>query len=508
MPAIKDHSAHSRRGASSTRSPGSHARRDRPRSTGSAGGWRTTALNGPWRQTIDFYALLLLFAACALGGGTAFADVPSLLYVRPIAVICLTLFALTPAAIDWRSIRVPMVLLALFAALMIAQLIPLPPAMWTALPGRALYAQAAVAAGMSQPWRPISLTPDLTFNSLASLVVPAAVVIGMAKLSKEQRRATLFLFIALCFASALLGIAQFAGGKDSPLYLYRRTYPGFPVGFLSNRNHQAALLASLFPALRLWTLMPSANRVWRRNRQWAALALAIFTVPVVLATGSRAGIGLMILGVAAAFLMFAAPGDTGATSGRLRRIMLWLLPLGALAGLIIVTYWFGRAASIERLMSLSAQTDQRVQFAPTVLQITREQFLLGTGFGSFDPVFRQYEPDAILITSVFNHAHNELLELIITAGVPGVALLLAFLTWWAVRIIATARGGRGDPTVQLARFGGLLIAFLLLASLVDYTLRPPLMSAIFALGCCWLSAGRNDGSGSDAARIVTSDDGA
>lgn len=458
--------------------------RSRRRGTATNRRWRSVALFGPWRQTIDLWALLFLLVVVALGGGSSFADVTSLLYVRPVALCCLILFALTSAPIKWHTYRAPMVLLALYAALMLIQLVPLPPAIWTALPGRQPYAGVMALAGMPQPWRPLSLTPDLTANALVALIVPAAVLIGVSKLRRDQRDTLVPVLVILCVISALVGIAQFAGGKDSPLYLYRFTYEDFPVGLLSNRNHQAALLALSFPALRVWTLMPTANRSWERSRGWVALALGVLIIPMVLATGSRAGIALMVIGIVAAFLLF--PVDRGRAS----RPKGWQRPLiGVALGvvaltLVLATYVLGRAASIERLLALSTQSDQRFQYAPTVIRIVRNTFPVGTGFGSFDPVFRQYEPDAILISSYFNHAHNELLELVIMAGLPGLLLLAGLLIWWAVRTIGAMRDDARNS--RHVRLGSCIVAFLLLASLVDYPLRAPLMAAVFALGCAWL----------------------
>lgn len=488
-----------------TRQPHRGARRD-----GRAAARRPSALTGAWRDLIDFGALLLLVTACALGGGSSFVDVPSLLYVRPLAVICLLVFLLSPAPADWRVARVPLLFLSALAVLMLVQLVPLPPGVWTALPGRAPYTGIAPLMGIAQPWRPISLTPDLTANALAALIVPAAMLVGFAKLRDDQRRATIVVLIVLCFLSAVFGLAQFAGGKDSPLYLYQRTYEGFPVGFLSNRNHQAALLSLLFPALRVWTLSPATSRAWARNRQWLALGMAVFAVPIVLATGSRAGIGLMILGIVAALLLFPAPPAPRDERGTAwwRRATRLALPIAA-GGLILATWLLGRAASIERFLSLSSGSDLRFQLAPVVVRIARENLPLGTGFGSFDPVFRQYEPDSALISTYFNHAHNELLELAIMAGIPGLALLVAFLLWWGARFVAAMRAdATGDrdtaAAARIVRLGGCAVAFLLLAALVDYPLRPPLMSAVFALACAWVAAPLH-GRGADRGGIVTDD---
>ena len=467
------------------RPPGSDRRGTRPASSA------RTAANGR-AEWVDFAALTTLMAACALGGGSSFADVLSLLYVRPVAVAVLMVFALTPARVAWSAVRAPLLMLGALAAIMAAQLVPLPPALWTALPGRAAYAALAADVGMAKLWRPLSLTPDLTMNSLAALVVPAAVLVGFAKLDVRRRQQLVLVLVALCLASAALGVAQLAAGGESALYLYQRTYPGFPVGFLSNRNHQAALLAIVFPALRVWTLMPSANRLAARRRLWLALALGVVTLPVILATGSRAGI--LLSAASLVFTLLAFPGLRGPADERTNVRHVRLIRIGVLAAavlLIVLSYVLGRAASIDRLSTGPAiGDDQRFQFAPVVVRIVRATFPAGTGFGSFDPVFRRYEPDAILIDSYFNHAHNELLELIMTAGLPGLVLLLAFVGWWLVRVVPSIRReGKtaGNPYVLL---GAIIVAVMFGSSLVDYPLRTPIISAVFALACGWLATSR------------------
>lgn len=452
----------------------------------SASSW-SHLLDGRWPHWIDFVALLILMGACALGGGSAFADTFSLLYVRPIAVAAMMLFVLSPANGDWRTVRVPLMMLATLATIMVLQLVPLPPAVWLSLPGRKPYADAITALGFPQPWRPLSLTPDLTANSLAALVVPAAALFGFAKISIEQRRWLVIGLVIMCSVSAVLGVAQFASGKNSALYLYKRTYAGFPVGLLANRNHQAALLALIFPALRMWTLRPAAGRDAGRRRLWIAVALGIFTVPVVLATGSRSGMLVSAISIALTILLF--PGKRNGQSAT-SPYATWLR-IGTpalLLAIVLVSYWFGRATSIERLSSVSTiGADQRFQFAPVVVHIIRASFPAGTGFGSFDPVFRQYEPDNILIASYFNHAHNDLLELVLTAGLPGLLLLLAFVVWWSLRTIrALTWSASADPARNHVLLGSLVVLLLFAASLTDYTLHTPLLSAVFAIACGWL----------------------
>jgi len=450
----------------------------------------------------DFAVLALLLVLVALGGGSAFADTLSLLYVRPAAVAAFAAFLLIPPrpgiTPGWNGLRAPLWMLVALAAIIAAQLVPLPPAIWTFLPGRQPYLEAAAAAGLAQPWRPLSLTPDLTANSLAALVVPAAVLAGFAKLSPRQRARLLPGFILLCAASMAFGVMQFAGGGQSALYWYKRTYQGTTTGLLANRNHQAAMLAALFPALRAWTLMPAATRQWDRQRRWLALALGIVAIPVILATGSRAGLVLGLAGLTAAWAMFPTARQTNGAGSRF--LPPWLLRFGVpvlLAGLVAATLFLGRALSVQRLTgtasdSLALSEDLRFRLAPAVVRLIRGFFPTGSGFGSFDPVFRQYEPDAVLISSYFNHAHNEPLEVAVTAGLPGLILLGVFMTWWAARSWEAWRArSRGDGD-RLALLGGVVIGVLMAASLVDYPLRTPLLEAWFALACGWLCTRRLD----------------
>lgn len=463
--------------------------------------WRPSPRLSAWSAQLDYLTLGVLLVLIAAGGGSAFADTLSLLYVRLAAVVALMVFLLTSARLDWRSHRMPLAMLAVLAAIIGAQLVPLPPSIWTMLPGRTPYLEAATALGLPQSWRPLSLTPDLTANSLISLIVPATVLIGFAKLTIPQREQLLLGFLLLCLASIALGVAQFGGGGNSTMYFYKRTYEGMPVGLLANRNHQAALLATFFPALRVWTLLPASSQRWAQRRMWLALAFGVITVPVLLATGSRAGILLGLAGLAASFLLFpAGRRRRDEMASPMRGLQAKLLKIGVpvlLILLVLATWQFGRALSIQRLTggAPAIQDDLRFQFAPLVTDIIWKTFPVGTGFGSFDPVFRQYEPDAALKNSYFNHAHNELLELAMTAGVAGMALLIVFAVWLVACIAGALRDGSRSPARRYVLLGGAITSILLAASIVDYPLRTPLLGAWFAIACGWLCARRAEQAG-------------
>ena len=73
------------------------------------------------------------------------------------------------------------------------------------------------------------------------------------------------------------------------------------------------------------------------------------------------------------------------------------------------------------------------------------------------------------------------------SGLPGAALLLLFVTWFARQSFKAWRSREPGEDRAVARAGSVIILIALLGSLVDYPLRTPLMMAIFAIACGWLA---------------------
>ena len=430
-------------------------------------------------------ALMVLMAACFLFGGASRNDVASLIVLQPLAVICAAIFLLTPGEIKWASVKVPLLLLGSLSAVIAVQLVPLPPSIWTSLPGHAPFAESATVAGIEQPWRGISLTPDLTLASLVGLVTPFAVLVGLASVPPERAHMLLPLVIAGIAVSALVGLAQVAGGPSSPFYFYEITNTDSPVGLFSNRNHQALLLALGWPMIAVWAALPAEPR-FQATKRWIGLSLAIFLLPMIMVTGSRAGLVLGAIGLAATLLFWRRRDSSGLPPDRWSRL---LVPTALGAGLCVIgaTIVLSRDAALQRFTGVSFGEESRVEFLPTLIDIARDFFPVGAGFGGFDPLFRSYEPFELLKPTYLNHAHNDLIELVISGGLPALAVLAAFLVWLVRRAVVVLRGGAGGRSVVLARLGLLTIAFILAGSLVDYPVRTPLIAALLAVACGWLS---------------------
>lgn len=439
---------------------------------------------------------VVLAVALALGGGSSKTFIASLLYVRPVAILCLGALLILPIERDWRGLRWPAVLLALFAAWMGLQLVPLPPALWSALPGRAPFLEASAAMGLPQPWRPLTLDTELTLASLFALVPAAAGLVAYAGFTPQERARTVPVVLAIAVASVFAALLQVVGGESSAAYLYTPTSRDLPVGLLANRNHQAALLALGLPVMALWLRgqvvrgqhgrRGGARQVERVTLLYSLGAvMALLFVLVALVSGSRAGLILCTGGLIASALLFG--GAVRALDVRAR----WAIVGGSVALLAIVLLLataFGRALVVDRLDTTGISNDQRFRAFPVLIDLMRTYFPFGSGMGTFDPVFRMLEPDADLDRGFFNNAHNDLIEMVITGGLPALALMAGLAAWLIARMVAALRYGRaGDGEGARGWVGLAVVSLLLAASVFDYPLRTPLLSMIFAIACCWAS---------------------
>ncbi|WP_084384935.1 O-antigen ligase family protein [Novosphingobium naphthalenivorans] len=438
---------------------------------------------------IPVLAFAVFAATTALTGGSSRLDIVWLLILRPITILCLMAMFLTAKRIPWGDIRPIPLLFAAFAITIAMQLVALPPAVWQHIPGREQYNAVALALNGGDQWHPLTLTPDRTWNSLISLLVPFTAMVGFLLLNDRQRRALLLPILGLVAFSMLLGVAQFAGGETSSLYWYSVSGRGQLIGLLANRNHQGALLALTLPLLRVWVLQ--ANHSARKLRGSIGLGAASLIVIYVLVLGSRAGMALAIVGLVGAFMVDPSLEASRQISKRQRLIIISSIAVGVIV-LFAMTLNADRAVSIARLVQRDdiLKTEPRIQALPTLFHIMAQTFPFGTGFGSFVPVYTSFEPDSLLGPTYFNNAHNDLIELIITGGLPAVFVFAVFLGWWG-RASYRCFMASPTPAIQQQRATAWAILILLLASLVDYPLRTPILGTLFTIFACWLAASPN-----------------
>jgi hypothetical protein len=420
----------------------------------------------------------------ALTGGSSRGDVPFIVVPR-LAALVLILVLLIGLPSRRFSAAARVLAAGTVTALAIGiQLIPLPPSWWAALPGHAPYAMLADQA-VGARWRPISLTPDLTWESLVALSPPVAIGMAAAATRGSQRRWWVYGLLGLAGLSAVLGLVQLADGPDSALRWYPITSQFAAVGVFANRNHNGVFLALVIPFVIL--LARSRVRQLRRGEApepivfGAAVAVLGFAAMAV-ATGSRfASVAALVVLVLAPLQFIATPRPAITWRAPVKlRIALAVAALGvfALAAALVMLSGSGLA----RVTSEGLDDQVRSTILPTLLKMAGDFMPFGSGFGSFASVFRNYEPFDQMRLTYLNAAHNDLMQLVIEGGLPAVALLLAYVVSVARGTLAAWRRG-GD---ELARAASVGIWLLLAGSLFDYPLRTPLLSSVLAVLTVWL----------------------
>lgn len=438
-----------------------------------------------FRPSLPFALLIAFFVALWVAGGASRADAAGQIVVRAAAFVCLVtmiLFGDRPQI----AIARPLWLLLIGALLLaLLQLVPLPPSMWQAFPGRELFVEAAGASGQPQPWRPWSIVPGATVNAAASLIVPIVTLLLVGAMRPEERLRLPALLLGFVVASTLFGLLQFSGAGVNNVFVNDTL--GVMSGTFANRNHFALLLALGCLLVPGWVFRDGGGAQWRAA---AGIGLLLLLVLAILGTGSRAGMGLGGLALLVATML-----GWREMRRTLRHAPRWVLPtLVAFVAVLFVTLVLisvaaDRALAIQRVFAVDAEQDMRGRALPTVLEMIRSYFPFGSGLGGFDPMFRIAEPFALLKPTYFNHAHNDLLEIALDAGLPGLLLLAAGLIWWGRESIAAWRAGSSAHR-DSAQLGGAMLLLVIISSAFDYPARTPIIMAWATLAAFWLAGGR------------------
>lgn len=450
---------------------------------------RTSSIRSPNFGGLRAYpaALIVFLGVLWLAGGASRPDAWGQLVVRTTSAAILAWVALTGKRLTWSSMGPIGILLGCAIALPAIQLIPLPPVWWQDLPGRALLSRAANINTLPQPWRPLSIVPGATINALASLLVPYATFVLMWQSEPADRRWLTVAILGLTVASMAVGLLQFVGGGFNNPFINDSV--GQVSGSFANRNHLALFLAIGCLLCLAWAFPAVKRASWRAP---LALGLTLTFVLTILATGSRAGLLLGLLAIVIG-LFLARDGIRRELQHRPR----WVFPVVVAGvtviavGSVLLAITADRAIAINRAFSVDMGQDMRSRGFPTVLAMISAYFPIGTGAGSFDPIFRIHEPFSLLKPTYFNHAHNDWLEVILDTGIAGGMLLLAAVIWWG-RVSVLVWSGVVSERKHLARTGSGILFLVMIASIFDYPARTPMMMALLIVAAVWLSEGRHE----------------
>ena len=317
-------------------------------------------------------------------------------------------------------------------------------------------------------------------NALLSLSVPFAVLVLASQFDGVRQRRALGVVLLLSFTSASVGLLQATGAE---IVLYSRQATQDVAGLFVNRNHQAALLALIFPMAAVSISAGVGMGLPRKIEAFVGASMCLVVVPLVLVTGSRTG--LVVAGVS--LVLIFAFGLLPPARVAIRPWVRYSVAFASVGALVCATIWASRDVAFMRL---EVQTeDLRWPVWQSIVDMLPHYLPWGTGVGSYVEAYQVLEPDNLLRPTFSNHAHNEPLEILFTAGIPGAALVLlalVFLAAAAWRCLCAS----GDAAL-FKRLGILVIILLAMASISDYPVRTPILSAVFVLAAIWASASQS-----------------
>ena len=418
------------------------------------------------RQAI---APLYLFACIALGGSAQ--GILSNLALQLVGIVILCWAWLSRVAVkDSRPTRQLFLLAAGAVGLVLVQLVPLPPAIWSHLPGRQFVVDGFNLLGQPLPWMPLSLAPADTIATAMALIPPLAMLALMLRLGAYRDDWLVYAMLTAACISVAFGFRQIrGGGMDHYFYPYNSW--GTAAGTFANANHQATLLLVSIPflvalAARRWRKEPNAN-----DRLLTAVVAGGVALVVAAGVAMNQSFALLIIGapvVGAAALQLIPAGRV-----RLGRLAVMLAVL-FLAGTAVLAIMVSAGTSTSNRTSVTIRADIWSHSARAL----SDQGLIGAGIGTFPKLYPQYEDPATVERTYVNHAHNDYLEIALESGIAGVVLMLLFLAWWGTRAFTIWRSAEA---AEMARAACIASAAILLHSLVDYPLRTTAIATCMAV---------------------------
>lgn len=411
-------------------------------------------------------------------------SVPSYFVLAILVAMSVALFVLSVARIantvlPYHAVSALFILLC-GLGLFLVQILPLPPQIWTAFPGRGFVIESFKATGILPGWLPLSLDANSTKDDLIFIAPAVALFVAALAVKANQRVYLVLTLVLVVLVSVILGLAQISHVSTGSLFLYESGGLDSASGFFANRNFFASLLYATVPFVV--ALAINWNRSGKTHKIIGPIFALIFIAVIIVGLGASASrMGIILTFFAILFSMPLIWTTHGQSIGSRGLIIIMFIAVFLIAQ-------FGLVA-ILRLASTDSVSEYRTTIYAVSLSTLRSVFPIGGGFGSFVPLYAMHETPSVVTTAFVNHAHNDWLELVLEGGLPMAILLVAYLAWYASATYNIWAKGRDLSEDLLLKAASISIALLLCHSFFDYPLRTPALMGLFALLNGFLACG-------------------
>jgi O-antigen ligase/tetratricopeptide (TPR) repeat protein len=327
--------------------------------------------------------------------------------------------------------------LLLFLAFILLQVIPLPSQVVEFLSPSAFMIHQN-ASGFSAPgnFLTLSIHPKATLSEFFRYLSYAAFYLLTVQLLKDKEMLKRTIVVITLFGALLSfsSILQFYLTKDMALWFWHVPKNSMIVGPYICHNHYAGLMEMIFPVvlalfffyrprIRNTSLLKGVIEILSQEKANIHLLIgvaALLIITSVFVSLSRGGmISLCLSLVFFTYLLFRRRISRGNTLGIIGIVVLAALTIG----------WFGWDHIFDRFAKLkNAQGvihELRFDFWMDSLNIIRDFFVTGSGFGTYIDIYPSYQTIDGNLT--IDHAHNDYIEMVIEGGMVGFLLAAAFI---------------------------------------------------------------------------------
>ena len=411
---------------------------------------------------------------------------------------------------SWVPNRIFILTLVIFFVVTLLQYLPLPAYILSALSPFRYEAQLITNQifNKSISWLSLSYYPINSFSWWTFLLSAFLFFFVLRRFceSRQSLKLLVGIMVGLGILEAIYGLVQALVPSLGVLWVdYISSGLGNARGTFINRNHFAGFIEMVWP-LALGFAMAMGFRGKevnirkllasdRLNKQILCVLGMVVMMLALLLSRSRAGIMGAFIGFFT-FILLSRSSDKRLPLG------FWIMS-GTMVGLIFL-YGFkiGFDPIIERFLKIGEEMgegDSRLSIWRDSLAIVKE-YPLGIGLVNFKNVYPVYNVSRISDTQ-FIYAHNDYLQLLVEAGIPGFLALVSgfFIFLWKSFKKIKGMKPRHDPLRFFLAVGALSgIVSLAFHSFFDFNLHMPANLIYFVTliaivhTCAWRSANSID----------------
>ena len=294
---------------------------------------------------------------------------------------------------------------------------------------------------------------------------------------KSMLTRLIIVLIIMGSLESIYGLLECLGGFKHSLFMKNVYNSNFVTGTYVNLNHYSGYMAFVicmsfgYLTYLLSKIPITTETMWRQRlvqminligtRAGLISFLILIMSSALILSGSRMGICSFVTAVILMSIMISKKVS-------IKKLLIIVLPI------CLMSVWIGLNPVIKKFSSASVDIEAeggRKQIWNDTYNLIKDFPALGTGLGTYEYVFPKYK--TIKAQKLFDHAHNDYLELISDMGFTGFLIVIAGAVYYLFIIIKMwfQRKNSFVRGITVGCFGG--IAYIIVHSLTDFNLHIP-----------------------------------